>query len=132
MKPIEIKEDIQLLVHTFYSKTRTDELLGPIFNSHINEDEWPEHLNKLIDFWETNLFRVPKFRGNPSLKHIKVDKNLDYRIDMGHFGKWVNLWIETINELFVGDGAEKAIYMARKMGTGQYLNLWKHKPNHKK
>jgi len=29
MKPIETKEDIQLLVHTFYSKIRTDELLGP-------------------------------------------------------------------------------------------------------
>ena len=40
MKPIESREDVQFLVHTFYSKIRKDELLGPIFNSHISDDEW--------------------------------------------------------------------------------------------
>ena len=50
---------------------------------------------------------------------------------MIHFGKWVHLWVETINELFVGDYAEKAIYIARKMATGQYVSLWKEKPENK-
>ena len=132
MKPIETKEDIQLLVHTFYSKIRTDELLGPIFNSHISENQWPFHLKKLTSFWESNLFGVNNYKGSPTKKHLKVDKNLDYGIDMLHFGKWLQLWVETINKLFVGDRVDKAIYMARKMATGQYLTLWKHKPNHKK
>lgn len=132
MKPIESREDVQLLVHTFYSKIRKDELLGPIFNSHISEDEWPPHLTKLTDFWETNLFGVRKFKGSPTKKHLKVDENLDYSIDQLHFGKWLQLWVETINELFVGDCADKAIYTARKMATGQYLTLWHQKPDHKK
>ena len=132
MKPIECQEDIQLLVNTFYSKIRKDELLGPIFNSHISENQWPHHLIKLTDFWETNLFGVRKFKGSPTKKHLKVDENLDYRIDALHFGKWLNLWVETINELFTGERADKAIYMARKMATGQYLTLWNQKPDNRK
>ena len=62
MKPIKNREDIHLLVNTFYSKIRKDELLGPIFNSHISENQWPHHLMKLTDFWETNLFGVRKFK----------------------------------------------------------------------
>jgi hemoglobin len=81
MKSIESREDVQLLVNTLYSKIRKDELLGPIFNSYISEDEWPQHLIKLTDFWETNLFGVPKFKGSPTQKHLKVDENLEYRID---------------------------------------------------
>mgnify|MGYP000264988008 FL=1 len=132
MKPIKNREDIQLLVNTFYSKIRKDELLGPIFNSHISENQWPHHLIKLTDFWETNLFGVRKFKGSPTQKHLKVDENLDYRIDALHFGKWLNLWVETINELFTGERADKAIYMARKMATGQYLTLWNQKPDNRK
>jgi hemoglobin len=132
MKPIECQEDIHLLVNTFYSKIRKDELLGPIFNSHISENQWPHHLIKLTDFWETNLFGVRKFKGSPTQKHLKVDENLDYRIDALHFGKWLNLWVETINELFTGERADKAIYMARKMATGQYLTLWNQKPDNRK
>jgi len=136
MNPIESKiesrEDVSLLVHTFYSKIRKDDLLGPIFNAHISEEEWPQHLIKLTDFWETNLFGVRKFKGSPTKKHLKVDKNLDYTIDQMHFGKWLQLWVETINKLFVGDRADKAIYMARKMATGQYLTLLHQKPDHKK
>ena len=132
MKPIETKEDIQLLVHTFYSKIRTDELLGPIFNFHISENQWPFHLKKLTSFWETNIFGVHNYKGSPTKKHLKVDESLDYDMDMHHFGKWLQIWVETINELFIGDAADKAIYMARKMATAQYLTLWKHKPDYKK
>ena len=49
-----------------------------------------------------------------------------------HFGKWLQLWVETINELFEGEYAQKAIHTARKMATGQYLMMWQQKPEHKK
>ena len=66
--------------------------------------------DQLTDFWETNLFGVPKFKGNPLQKHSKVDKVADYTINQVHFGKWLQLWVETINELFEGEYAQKAIY----------------------
>ncbi len=102
-------------------------MLGDIFNSHIPESHWPAHLEKLTDFWETNLFGVARFKGNPSQKHINVDKNMNHSIDQIHFGKWLQLWFETIDELFVGELAIRAKNAARKMATGQYLVMWNHR-----
>ena len=132
MNTIKSRKDIHQLVSTSYSKIRKDDLLGPIFNAHIESDMWPEHINQLTDFWETNLFGMPKFKGNPTKKHIKVDEKSDHTISQLHFGKWLQLWVETVNALFVGANAEKAIYMARKMSTGQYISMWQHRPDHKK
>ena len=131
MKPINDRADIDILVNCFYSKIRTDELLGPIFNSHISEDKWKEHLDKLTDFWETNLFGVAKFKGSPTQKHINVDKNLNYEIEQKHFDKWLQLWFETIDELFTGEYADKAKNSARKMSTGQFLAIWHQRPKNK-
>jgi len=128
MKQIDDREDIAVLVNSFYSKIKTDELLGPIFNSHIPEDNWKIHLDKLTDFWETNLFGIVKFKGNPTQKHINVDKNLNYKIEQNHFGKWLQLWFETIDELFEGEYADKAKNSARKMATGQFLAIWQQRP----
>ena len=60
-KEIENRADVFFLVDTFYTKIRADDLLGPIFNGVI--DDWPSHLERLTDFWETNLFFVNKFKG---------------------------------------------------------------------
>lgn len=130
MKRIEERKDVRLLVDSFYTKIRVDELLGPIFNSHISEEKWPEHLSKLTDFWETNLFGVSKFKGKPSAKHVQVDANLKHTIDQIHFGKWLQLWFETIDELFEGTLAIKAKKSAQKMATGQYLHIWNNRPEH--
>ncbi len=132
MKTINSREDISKLVHTFYSKIRKNELLGSIFNSHISEEQWPEHLKKLTNFWETNLLGIAKFKGNPSAKHINVDKNMNHSIEQIHFGVWLQLWFETIGQLFEGEIAFKAKQSARKMSTGQFLTIWNNKPENKK
>ncbi len=55
---LQKREDIVLLVHTFYSRIRKDVLLGTIFNTLIID--WDDHLELLTDFWETNLFFCKK------------------------------------------------------------------------
>ncbi len=131
MEQIKNRADIENLVNSFYSKIREDDMLGPIFNSHIPNDMWKVHLDKLSDFWETNLFGVAKFKGSPTQKHINVDKNLNYGIEQKHFGKWLELWFETIDDLFTGEYADKAKDSARKMSTGQFLAIWQQRPRNK-
>ncbi|MGI9526143.1 MAG: group III truncated hemoglobin [Weeksellaceae bacterium] len=130
-KDIEHRQDIDLLMEKFYGKIRKDELLGPIFNHHIAEDKWPAHLVKIGDFWETNLFGIPKFKGNPTAKHINVDKEANYGITQKHFGQWLILWFQTIDELFKGDKANRAKNAARMMGTKQFLAMWYNRPENK-
>lgn len=128
MKTIDSREDVSVLVNTFYVKIRDDESLGPIFNGHIKENQWPEHLEKLTDFWETNLFGVPKFKGNPPQAHKDVDKKFNHTITQEHFGRWLTLWFETIDELFEGERADRAKQSARRMSTGLFLAIWQGRP----
>jgi len=128
LKAIDTREDIVQLVNRFYAKIRADELLGPIFNRHIAKGKWPEHLSKLADFWETNLFGTPKFKGSPSVKHINVDRNLGNTIEQAHFEKWLKLWSETIDEMYEGERAIKAKTSARIMAKGQFLVIAKNRP----
>ncbi len=121
-KKIESREDVSLLVNTFYSKVRKEPLLGPIFNRIITD--WETHLELLTDFWETNLFFKRKYLGNPMHAHIEVDKKLGGTINEIHFGTWINLWHETIDELFEGETATIAKSRARNMGTFIHLNIF--------
>lgn len=120
IKEIENREDINLLVNTFYKSIRKDDLLGPIFNSQIKKEQWPPHLEKLTDFWVTALLGDVCFKGNPTMTHRKVDINLNYTIDKKHFEKWVNLWHLTIDSLFVGALANRAKMASENMAAGQF------------
>ncbi|MEP1489128.1 MAG: group III truncated hemoglobin [Algibacter sp.] len=128
MKDIENRDDLFLLVSTFYSEIRKDDILAPIFNSHIENDKWPEHLNKLTDFWMTGLFGVICFKGNPTEAHRNVDKNLNHIIDETHFDTWLTLWFSTIDSLYVGPLASRAKNAAVKMAKGQHMAIGKARP----
>lgn len=126
MNTIEDRNDISNLVNSFYLKIKEDELLGNIFELHLAKT-WSEHLDKMTDFWETNLLGVAKFKGNPTQKHIQVDNNINHAIEQKHFERWLQLWFETIDELFTGECAEKAKNAARKMSIGQFWAIWQHR-----
>ena len=121
-KDIQNREDVFLLVSEFYKKVRTDIVLGPFFNTVISD--WDEHIQRLTTFWESSLFLKTRYTGNPLQSHIKVDKDNNNSITELHFGHWLNLWYQTIDELFVGDYAENTKRRARKMGTFLYLNIF--------
>ncbi|WP_418604401.1 group III truncated hemoglobin [Hwangdonia sp.] len=125
-KDIETRADVFLLVSSFYKKVRKDAVLGPFFNDVIKD--WDEHLDKLTTFWESSLFMTrrleKKYKGNPLEAHVKVDRANNNSISELHFGLWLNLWFQTIDELFEGDYAENAKRRARKMGTFLYLKIF--------
>lgn len=122
---IRSREDIFLLVNTFYKKVRKNALIGPIFNSQI--DNWPEHLEKLTDFWETNLLFERKYKGNPLLAHQLVDEKSNFSVEQIHFGTWLNLWYATIDDLFEGENAATAKRRARKMSTFMFLKIFENR-----
>lgn len=119
---LKTREDVYLLVSSFYKKVRVNEVLGPIFNATIKD--WDAHLQHLTTFWESSLFLKTRYTGNPLEAHVKVDQANNNSVTELHFGIWLNLWFETIDDLFEGDYAENAKRRARKMGTFLYLKIF--------
>ena len=98
------RADVDLLVRRFYQAVIPDAVLGPIF--HAMRVDWSVHIPKLVDFWVGRLLDEPGYVGNPVGAHQPV-------LDRCPFGapelaRWIELWEETVDELFVGDVADLA------------------------
>lgn len=125
-KEIKSRAEVSLLVRTFYGKIRKEETLGPIFNGII--DDWEEHLEKLTDFWESNLLYARKYYGNPMMAHVLTDRAINFTMESEHFGLWLNLWFQTIDDFFEGDIAQLAKDRARMMSTNLFLAVFQSRP----
>lgn len=101
-------EDIQQLVDAFYIEVRKNPVIGPIFIGAIR-DAWPEHLEKMVRFWQTVIFGIPAYTGNPFPLHAKMP------LEQKHFDTWLPLWTGAVDRLFAGKGAEVAKAKARTM-----------------
>lgn len=109
-------EDVKLLVNTFYGKVREDKTLAHIFNERI-QDRWPEHLEKMYRFWQTVLLGEHTYFGAPFPPHA------DLPVQNLHFGKWLELFHQTVNELFVGQTAEEAKWRGNRMAEMFQLKI---------
>ncbi|MCE3296374.1 MAG: hypothetical protein K0R65_2088 [Crocinitomicaceae bacterium] len=114
MKDIESKEDVAKLVDTFYGKVLQDENLKPFF---ANLD-FEAHKPHMVHFWCFVLLDEPGYKTNVTEKHLKMP------IKQEHFDRWLELFNETLSELFSGEKTEMARQRAstiawtigRKMG----------------
>lgn len=108
MRDITDKKDIQSLVENFYYEALTDEIIGPVFKkaNFILES----HIPTMVSFWETILFDVITYSGNPMLKHIELNKTVSLIPE--HFDRWTMIWERTIKTNFEGPLADKAIVRA--------------------
>lgn len=124
MKKLESREDIKLLVNSFYAKVVKDETIGFFFKDVVNVN-WDKHLPKMYTFWETILFGQMSYKGNPMQVHFPI--NEIKAMEKHHFAKWLELWKQTIEENFEGENASSAItksenianLMAYKMGMAR-------------
>jgi hemoglobin len=105
------QDDIRQLINAFYTRVRADELIGPVFAARIPEGHWPEHLETMTRFWTAALLaQAAGYRGNPGAKHIYLP------IGQEHFERWLALFGQTVDELFIGHNATEMKLRARKMG----------------
>lgn len=100
------KEDIQLMVDSFYKKVNEDAILGPVFNDFAKVD-WESHLPKMYSFWDSVLFSTATYQGRPFQKHIPLP------ISKEHFNRWLELFLANADELFEGPVTEEAKHRAQ-------------------
>jgi hemoglobin len=85
---------IREMVERFYGDVRDDDLLGPMFARHMSAD-WPEHLDRMVDFWSSVLLASGRFRGNPRARHHAIP---GLRPD--HFDRWLELFEDVVMRIF--------------------------------
>ena len=107
-KDIEDINDIKKMVNLFYGKVRKDDLIGPIFNDKI-QNHWTEHLTKLYSFWQGILLGERTYTGFPFPPHAQLP------ISKEHFDRWLSLFTETVDHLFIGEIANEAKNRAYKI-----------------
>jgi hemoglobin len=111
-KDIQDKEDIVLLVNTFYNKVNNNDIIGPIFNEVMKVD-WNHHLPKMYAFWGGIILNESGYAGNPIQVHLEISKQTV--MSNSQFDEWIKLFEATIHELFEGERAEETIKRAKNI-----------------
>lgn len=113
-------KDIRLLVDSFYEKVRRDPLIGYLFEE-IAKVDWSRHLPVMYNFWENVLFMNGAYSGNPMAAHMNLHGRSPLTKD--HFDRWLQLFIETVDEHFEGEIAERARQRALSISTIMYTRI---------
>ena len=107
------EQEVSTLVHRFYDRIRDDELLGPVFNTHIQD--WDQHLDVMVRFWSSLLRGTATFRGRPMPKHAVLPE-----LTASMFHHWLALFDLTTHELNNPHMAAQAQDFARRIAR----QLW--------
>jgi hemoglobin len=115
---LDNRNNIELLVNSFYTRVKADALLGDIFNN-VENFSWETHIPIMVDFWETLLLGTTSYNGNPMIKHIELNRRTP--LTSQHFNRWKELFYQTLDELFEGSQVQEAKRRVEAMsGLMQY------------
>ncbi len=123
MKDITQREDIELLVNSFYDRVKTDQTIGYIFTD-VAGVNWDEHLPRMYSFWETLLLGKMSFKGNPMSKHIQLSKKTE--MNQSHFDAWLSIWNKTLDDNFKGEVADSAKQKGQNIAGLMLFKIDKH------
>ena len=112
------EEMIRTLVHAFYGRIRTDQMLGPIFSRVIGED-WAPHLAKMCDFWSSVMLLTGRYKGNPMLAHMRLKM-----VRPEHFERWLALFQDTAKEICPPEIADLFIRRSHTIARSLQLGMF--------
>jgi hemoglobin len=102
---IESRADCELLVRRFYGRALLDPMIGWIFVD-VAKLDLEAHVPRITSFWETVLLGGRSYGGGAFAPHASLHARVGLRA--GHFERWLELWRESVDELFVGERATLA------------------------
>jgi hemoglobin len=82
---------IERLVRAFYERVRRDPLIGPIFESKV--DDWERHIGKLCAFWSSVALMSGRYHGQPMVAHLPLP------VDTPEFDRWLEIFAETARDV---------------------------------
>lgn len=120
MKDVLTREDLEILMDSFYNKLLNNDSINYIFTdvARINIET---HLPTIVDFWQQTIFNTGTYKNN--VLKIHQDLNEKVKLTSEHFSTWLNHFNKTVDEQFFGENAEKMKTRALSIATVMQIKL---------
>lgn len=99
-KDIDSREDLLVLIKTFYEKLLADNSISYLFTD-VAKINLEHHFPVLVDFWDSVLFQSDTYHKNAMQPHMALHQKSP--LQKHHFETWLRYFKETVDELFAGD-----------------------------
>ena len=123
-RDIATRDDIELLMNSFYERLLADERISYIFTD-VAKLDIKTHIPVIADFWESVLLNKNVYHNNAMKIHM--DLNEKTSLTKEHFSVWLTHFAATIDELFEGDIALLAKQRARSVATLMEIKIAQNK-----
>lgn len=117
---ITSREDLDLLMRSFYDKLLSDDVVSYLFTEVIELD-LEEHFPRLVDFWEVQLLNGGQYQGNPMKIHM--DLHFKEPLTKSHFDRWLEHFNSSVDEHFEGSKAYLAKERALSIATVMQIKI---------
>ncbi|MFC4625871.1 group III truncated hemoglobin [Daeguia caeni] len=117
-QPAIDQQSIRTLVATFYGRARQDELLGPIFNSTV--EDWDHHIAQISAFWSSIILKTGGYDGRPMPPHLRLN------LANAHFDRWLDIFEKTARDIFPEEAARIFIDRARRIADSFEMAIATH------
>jgi len=96
------------LLNHFYADVRQHKLLGPVFESQV--EDWRSHLETIANFWTQVTGGPADYSGQMPARHIPLSLKEE------HFQAWLSLWAFNCRCRLPSECAEEMIAYASQIG----------------
>ena len=120
MKDIANRQNLEMLMETFYKRLLADATISFIFTD-VAKIHLQSHLPHIVDFWEQNLLGTGNYKNNV----LQIHKNLNdkEKLTSIHFKTWLMHIYNTADEHFEGPNTEKMKTRALSIATVMQIKL---------
>ena len=106
---LDSREKIAQLVDSFYARVLCDERLAPIFLD-VAKIDLAVHLPLIRNYWEKLLLGDKSYQRHTMNIHRAVHAR--HGLQPKDFERWLSLFRATVDELYIGPGAQRAQQLA--------------------
>lgn len=110
---------LQKMLNHFYADVRQHNVIGPIFNSHVQD--WPHHMEVIGNFWSGITGGPALYRGGMPYKHFPLE------LQREHFEAWLGLWERNCHQHLPEGAAADMIEIAHTIGGRLHMMIERQK-----
>ena len=117
---LDSREHLDQFIQAFYAKVLVDPILAPIFLD-IADVELDVHLPHIRNYWAKLLLKDTSYQRHTMNIHRELHSK--HALREKDFKQWLALFTETIDEMYIGENADRAKKVAASIASNMQQTL---------